>query len=144
MRLKTKYFGEMTIDDSKIINFPEGIPGLEDEKEFIFIEIPENNTFYCLQSTQQEEVAFFLIKPWDFFPDYDIDIPPEELEELEIRTKEDLVLYNIITISNDYKITANLLGPIIINIETLKGKQMILHSEDYQTKHPLLIKERGV
>lgn len=134
----------MPMDEDKIIYFPEGIPGLEDEKEFIFIEIPNNRIFYCLQSIHHEEIAFFLIRPWDFFPEYDIHIPQEDLDDLGIRTMEELLLYNIITISQDSQITANLLGPIIINVETLKGRQIILHNENYQTKHPLLMKERGV
>lgn len=143
MIINTKYFGEIEIDESKKITFAKGLPAFEEIKEYVLIDLPDNPVFHCLQSTKQSEVAFLVIQPWDFFHDYDIDIPQEDLEELEINKKEQVLIYNILTIPKDINnMTANLLGPIVINIENLKGKQVILPQEDYHTKHPLIeIKE---
>lgn len=139
MIINTKYLGQIEIDDKKIITFPTGLPAFEKIKEYILLNLPENDTFFCLQSIQQPEIAFLLIHPWDFFPQYDIDIPQEDLEEINITQRQQVLLYNIVTIPDDsQKITANLMGPILINNENKLGKQVILHQENYHTKHPLI------
>ncbi|SJZ53271.1 flagellar assembly protein FliW [Garciella nitratireducens] len=143
MNIYTKYFGNIKIDPRKIITFPKGIPAFEKSKQYVLLEIEENDNFQCLQSIENVEVAFFLIVPWNFFPDYELNIPQEDLKELKITKIEQVALYNIVSISeNLQKMTANLLAPIVINQETLQGKQVILHQENYHTKHPLLFDEK--
>ncbi len=142
MVINTKYFGETEIDDSRIISFPNGLPAFEEIKEFVLLDLPGNSCFHCLQSIRHPEIAFLLIRPWSFFNDYDIELPRSELEELGITKQEQVAVYNIVTIPADAKkMTANLLGPIVINNETLVAKQVILHDSGYSTKH-LLFPER--
>lgn len=142
MLIETKYFGKIEIDENKIITFPKGLPAFEDSKEFSLLTLPENNLYFCLQSIEHPEVAFFLIHPWDFFSEYDIHIPHDDLEELSIENKGQVQVYNIITIpQNPDNISANLLGPIVINRDVMKAKQIILHESEYHTKHPLLRRE---
>lgn len=145
MIINTKYLGKIQIDSNKILSFPQGIPAFEDQKEFILINLPDNPIFRCLQSTQDPEIAFLVISPWDFFPDYDIHISKEELKDLDIQRSEEVGLYNIVTIPQDSsKMTANLMGPIVINLNNLKGKQVILHQEIYHTKHLLFPEKERV
>lgn len=142
MIIDTKYFGQMEIDEKKKIYFPKGIPAFESIKEFALIPFPDNSLYYCLQSVEQSEVAFLLIQPWAFFPEYEVDIPQEDLVELSIESEEQLQIFNIITIPNNLKeMTANLMAPIIINTSNLKGKQIVLYESEYGTKHSLLNKE---
>ena len=145
MIINTKYLGKIQINPEKILSFPQGIPAFENQKEFVLIHLPDNPIFQCLQSTQDPEVAFLIISPWDFFPDYDIHIPQEELEGLDIQVPKQIGLYNIVTIPQDpNQMTANLMGPIVINLDTLKAKQVILHQENYHTKHLLFTKKEKV
>lgn len=143
MKIHTKYFGMVEINPAKMITFSKGIPSFETVKEYTILDLSDNNTFHCLQSIKHPEIAFFLITPWDFFPDYDINISQEDLEDLNITKIEQVAIYNIVTIPQDpKKITANLLGPIVINRETLQAKQVILSQENYHTKHLLISEER--
>ena len=145
MKIQTKYFGETEIEESKILHFPVGLPAFEDIHDFIMIDLPDNPSFLCLQSTMKAGVAFLLIHPWDFFPDYDIDIPDDDLEELEIGRKEQVLVLATVTIPQDPdQMTANLLAPIIINTETMKGKQVVLHDSPYSEKHPLFPEREAV
>ena len=140
--IDTKYFGKTEIDENQIITFPKGLPAFEDHKEFSLLALPENSLYYCLQSTTQPDIAFLLIDPWDFFPKYDIHIPQVDLKELSIENQEQVQVYNIITIpQNPNDMSANLLGPIVINKATLRAKQIILHESEYHTKHFLLKRE---
>lgn len=139
MKIKSKYFDEIQINPEKILTFPKGIPAFENLREFVLIDLPENNAFTCLQSIDQEQIAFLMITPWDFFPDYDIKIPDQELEEIGIDKKHQVKIYNIATIPEDPKdTTVNLLAPIIINADNRQAKQMVLNTSNYHTKHPLL------
>lgn len=144
MQIQTKYFDQIEINHKNILTFPKGIPAFENLKEFILIDLPDNSAFTCLQSIEEQEIAFLMVNPWDFFPDYDIKISDEELKDIGIQKKEQVKVYNIATIPKEAKnITINLIGPIIINQENNQAEQIILNTPIYHTKHPIL-QERGV
>lgn len=136
MKIKTKFFGEIDVDENNIINFVEGIPGFEDFKSFIVLDIDEKNSLKCLQSTESKDVCLILISPWDYFYDYEIELSDKEQKELEIKKQEDVSVYNVITIRND-KITANLTAPIVINTLNMKGKQIILSNSKYNLRQEI-------
>lgn len=139
MLIDTKFFDKIEIKEDQIITFPRGLPAFEHSKEFSLFGLPENNLYFCLQSIKHPEVAFLLINPWDFFPGYDIQIPQDDLDDLSITKKEQVQVYNIITVpQNPNDISANLLGPIVINKDAMRAKQVILYESGYHTKHPLL------
>ncbi len=137
VKLITKNFGEIEIDEKKIIHFPEGILGFEGEKEFVIINNEdEESPFGWLQSIGNPELAFVIINPFFVYPNYDIVVPEAAQKKLEIQDKEDLSIYSIVVVPKDIeKMTANLLGPIIINAKKLIGKQVILDDDRYSTKH---------
>ena len=75
------------------------------------------------------------------FKDYDIMIPQTAIDKLKIEKAEDVVVYSIVVVPEDIrKMTANLLGPIIINHKEKLGKQVILDDSRYTTKHFCLTK----
>ena len=140
MKLNTKHFGEIDIDDKKIINFIDGIPGFDDQKKFIIIDNPDDTVpFKWLQSIDEPELAFVIINPFVFKDDYEFDLPKHILEKLKIREEKDVLVYSIVVIPEDItKMTANLAGPIIINSREMLGKQIILDDNRYKTKHYIL------
>lgn len=137
MILNTKHFGEIEVEEDKIIHFPEGILGFEEEKQFIIINNEdEKSPFHWLQSVANPNLAFVIINPFFVYPNYDIVIPKSAQEKLEIEEKKDVAIYSIVVVPEDMeKMTANLLGPIVININKKLGKQVILDDERYTTKH---------
>ena len=137
MKLNTKNFGEIEIEEQKIIHFPEGLPGFENENKFIIINSEdEESAFGWLQSIKNPELAFVIINPFFVYPNYDIVIPKIVQEKLKLQDKKDLIIYSIVVVPEDIeKMTANLLGPIIINTKKMIGKQVILDDDRYSTKH---------
>ncbi|NLW22607.1 MAG: flagellar assembly protein FliW [Tissierellia bacterium] len=137
MKLNTTNFGEIEIDEENIIDFPEGIPGFEGEKQFIIINNEdEENPFQWLQSVNNPDLAFVIINPFFVFPDYDIEIPETALNKLNIKDEKDVAVYSIVVVPEDLeKMTTNLLGPIVINVNKKLGKQVILDDSRYTTKH---------
>ena len=139
MQIQTALFGELTISESDIINFPEGLPGFKAEKKFILIPLEEDSPFFYLQSIKEAELCLLLADPFTFFTDYQIKLSDVVLQQLEI-PKEDppLIVLTILTIPGDFKkATANLMAPVVINIEKKLGLQFIPEKTDYKTKHPL-------
>jgi len=137
MKLNTKNFGELDIDEEKVIAFPEGLPGFEAEKEFIIINNEdEENPFCWLQSVSNPDLAFVIVNPFLIFTDYTVDLPETVQEKLKIKDEKDVAVYSIVVVPEDLtKMTANLLGPIVINARERLGKQVILDDSRYTTKH---------
>lgn len=137
MKLMTKNFGAIEIEERKIIYFPEGLPGFEKENKFIIINSEdEESLFQWLQSIENPELTFVIINPFFVYPNYDIVIPKTVQEKLKIEDEKDLVIYSIVVVPEDIeKMTTNLLGPIIINTKKMIGKQVILDDDRYSTKH---------
>jgi len=140
MQINTKHFGEINIDEQKIIEFPQGIIAFEEIKKYIIIENEDKNIpFSWLQSVDNPDLAFVIINPFIFKSDYEFDIPEGVVDELEIIEKEDIAVFSIVVIPEDIKkMTANLLAPIVINTKKSRGKQIILNEYKYKTKHLIL------
>ncbi|MFZ7120918.1 MAG: flagellar assembly protein FliW [Eubacteriaceae bacterium] len=142
MEIQTKYLGEIEVALEKVLMFSSGLMGFEESKEFVLLDIPDNDNFKFLQDIKNSYIAFLVVNPWNFFCEYQMDIPDEELIKMQIKSKEDIAIYNIVTICDVFKnSTANLLAPIILNVKSNIGKQYILQEENYTTKHPLYTEE---
>ena len=135
----TVRFGEIEVEEEKVVHFKEGIPAFEDEHEFLIIPYDEESPYYFMQSLKTPELAFLITTPFIFFPDYVIEIDDETLDELKIKNQEDVMLYSLITIPNGSVryMTANLLAPVVINTENMQAKQIVMEKTRYTTKHRL-------
>ncbi len=143
MKIQTKYLGEVDIDRDQIISFPKGLLGFEDHREFVILGIEDNRFFKFLQDIHHEYISFLLINPWDFFQDYDIELPDDKLYKISIDPEEEekIDIYSIVTMGDELKdSTCNLLAPIVINRRDKKGKQFVLNNSPYTTKHGLFPK----
>ncbi|WIV12048.1 flagellar assembly protein FliW [Proteiniborus sp. MB09-C3] len=140
MKLLTRDFNEIEIDEKNIINFKDGIPGFDDLERFIIIANPDMDIpFKWLQSVEQPELAFIITNPFLFKEDYEFNIPEHILEKLNIKDEKDVLVYSVVVIPEDItKMTANLAGPIIINTREKLGKQIVLDDNRYTTKHYIL------
>jgi len=86
-----------------------------------------------------EQVAFVLVSPFLFRPDYEVNISNEELAEIGIHSPEKALIFTIVTIPPDGSpMTANLQGPLVINRDTRKGKQAVLTDSRWKTKHDIM------
>lgn len=142
-KLSTTRFGKIEIDETKIINFAEGIPAFDAEKEFVIIPYSQDAPFFFLQSVKTPDLAFLMANPFVFFEDYEFTINDESLQKLKLKDQKDLLIYCLLTIpeSNIKKATANLLAPIIINQVNHQGMQLILENSPYNTRHLLINKK---
>ena len=138
MEILTRDFGKVNIDEDKIIEFPDGIPGFKDEKEFVLLPLDEDSLFVIMQSVNTPELAFITIEPRNIIKDYEFVISEKTEELLQIEGIEDIILLNIVNIKDKLQdMTINLAAPLVININKNLGKQIILDDSKYPVKFKL-------
>lgn len=138
MKVATKAYGLVDVDERQSIKFPYGLLGFEQLKDYVLLDA-EQQPFYWLQSVDVERVAFILVNPFLFRPDYELDISDHELNEIGISNPKDALVFTIVTIPADGSaMTANLQGPLVINKDNRIGKQMILMDPRWKTKHDIV------
>lgn len=142
MRIITARFGDMEILSENIIHMSTGILGFPNCKQYILIPHKENSPFLWYQSVEDPSLAFVVMNPFLFNPDYDVPISPQLAASLGAKEVKELEVLAIVTIPKDrpQEMTANLLGPIIINSVKKLAKQIVLDPERYSTKTLLLPK----
>ncbi|MBN2652254.1 MAG: flagellar assembly protein FliW [Spirochaetales bacterium] len=137
MTIDSKAYGKVEIEESQIINFPFGIPGFEDYTEFALLDA-EQHSFFWLQSLKKIEVAFVLVDPQMFRPDYFLNISSFDLKSIDIdESAPDMLILSIVTIRENSDMTANLAGPIIVNRLNKKARQVINDDSRWQIRHSI-------
>lgn len=135
--LNTKYFGKLSYTDEELIHFEEGLFGFEAQHDFILICFEENSdSMLCLQSVSEESLAFIVINPFHFLPQYAPQLTESDLNSLKVDDENKLLFYVICVVQEPIQnSTANLKCPIVIHSETKKAKQVILDDTLYSFKH---------
>jgi len=139
MKIETKQFGTVEVAEKEIITFNEGLFGFEDKQRYFVIRENEKSYFSFLQSADEPGLCFVIANAKEIIKNYVLSITENDYELMGIREKDELTDFVIITIPvNVEEISANLLGPIIINCRTMIGKQVISQNPEYTTKFRIL------
>ncbi len=140
MKLTTRIFGEVDVDESKIIDFPNGIIGFPDMQKFTLIhdEEKETNSIKWLQSLDEPTFAMPVMDPLVVCPDYRPEVEKVAVEGIGEATDDDLLVLVTVTVPHDLKLmTVNLKGPFIINTNNMKASQTIIDNDEYPVKFPI-------
>ncbi len=140
MKLTTRIFGEVEIDDSKIICFPNGIIGFPDLQKFTLMHDEEQGTgtIKWLQSIDEPGFAMPVMDPLVVCSGYKPEIDKDKIEGIGELTDDDILVLVTVTVPHDLtKMTVNLMGPFIINVKDMKGAQCIVDNDDYPVKFPI-------
>ena len=145
MKIDTTRFGTVEVPEEKIITMSHGLLGFPETRRFCIFQHKEGSPFFWYQSIDDPALAFVIINPWLFKPDYRVDLEAamHAMGWEGDRNNLPLECYVIVTIpkGEPEKMTANLIGPIILNAETREALQIVLPDETYSHKYPLLKKE---
>ncbi len=145
MVLKTRYFGELDIEESDILQFKRGVPGFNEVKRFILIDNEEKGSpFRWLQGVEEPKPAFVIVDPFAVRKDYEVNLSDEILNELDIKDASTVSVYCIVVVPDDIsKMTVNLQAPLIINTANHMGRQLILDIDRYSVRHYILEELHG-
>lgn len=139
MVFTSKVHGEIQYEENNVITFNKGIPGLNELKKFILLDLEEYEPFKLLQSLEDDEISLIVTSPYEFFSEYEIKLSEETTKNLNIESPEQVMILTTVTLNSDVKkITTNLQGPIVINTSNNFGEQIILDNSEYKVKSPLI------
>ena len=137
MNVMTLRFGEIGIDESRIIEMPDGMLGFTDRR-FIILSPDNNGQFFWLQSLETPDLAFVVTDPASFFDGYEVNLTSDEFELIKLEPDSEVIILAVVTMASDVaEITLNLQGPIVVNPRKMVAKQIVLGEGKYGTKHPL-------
>ena len=138
MKVKTTRFGELEVNPTDLVTFAEGLFGFENLKKYFVVDPGDSTLILWLQSTEDEKVAFPIIEPKIFKPDYIAKLLPADLNGLELDSLQTAKLYSILTIpANVTEMSANLKAPVVVNSAKKVGKQIVLQDSKLSVKHEM-------
>ena len=138
MQIETVRFGSVEIDEAKLITFHEGIPGLEDYRNYALLQFEESYPIIWLQSVDEGGICLPVLDTFAVLSGYVFDIDDEDVKQLELKGPEELHVVSVLVIPEDIQgMTANLAAPIIINTVSGKAKQIMITGSDYNVRAPV-------
>jgi flagellar assembly factor FliW len=128
-----------TPDEGILLTFPKGLVGFPSLTQFRLFEPQDAYPLKFLQSVEEKEVAFVCIDPVGIKADYEVPLDQDEAEALHLELPEEALVLTLVVVPEDPRhMTTNLAGPLVINIKTLKGFQLVLSSDKYPLRFPIL------
>ena len=120
------------------IVFPEGLIGCDAWKRFVLITDDEvDMPLARLQSLDDPDMALIITNPTIVDPTYAASISDQDRAELALDASTEPVMYCTLSVQSDGWLTANLLGPLVLNPSNRTGKQLVLTDSSYSTRHPV-------
>jgi flagellar assembly factor FliW len=139
MQINTTRFGTIEISEDKLIHFPLGLLGFEGRQRYLIIDSDEAAPMRWLQCVDEPALAFLVVEPTLFFPDYVFPFSQDDREMLRLEEDQPVVVACTVVIPEDpSQMTINLMGPLVLNPESRIGKQMVLHDTQYSPRQRLI------
>ena len=140
MKVKTTRFGEIEVDQARVIRFEKGLLGFPDDSDYVLLQTNDEGTFFWLQSVTRAELAFVVSDPLLFVPNYQVPVKTDDFEKIALKNMAEAQVLIIVN-KVDRTLTGNLQGPLVINSLNHRGCQLVLSEKKYDTRHPLLTLE---
>jgi flagellar assembly factor FliW len=142
MNIQSQRFGVVEFADDAVVSFPAGVIGFANERRFVLI--PHKNSSYLawLQSATTPALAFPVVSAHAFGTDYaDVSIEAAKVAGVGARAEECAVMV-ILCAPQAQPATVNLLAPVVVNLQTRLGAQVILQDNRYTTREPFVLNLR--
>ncbi|WP_170008232.1 flagellar assembly protein FliW [Bacillus fonticola] len=141
MNIETKYHDTIQIEANQIYTFQRGIPGFPEEHQFTILQLTDDGMYQVLQSINTPMLAFVITNPFAFLANYEFTLDEPTVEQLHLENEEEAQIFVIVTVTDPFdQSTANFQAPIICNVRTKEGKQVVLNEGNYAMKQPLITK----
>ncbi len=139
MKFDTPRFGTIEVEEDKLLQFEQGLPGFPTCKRFVVMDHDLQTPLKWLQSVDRPEVAFLVVEPEQIVGSYQVEVPDSVLQQLGLEQgaqPSDVALFVILNVA-DENLTANLRAPVVVNVAQRRAFQLILDRSDVSLRHPL-------
>ncbi len=128
IKLKTSRFGELEVEEDKVVDFPDGLIGLPETKTFILID-HKDTPLKWLQAVDDPDIAFIVVSPEEISEGYKVDIDKKVKNYLQLDNDDDLAILVTMRVEGD-DVIANFQGPLLINASSRNGVQVVLENAE--------------
>lgn len=135
MTIPSDLLGSLEVEADELFRFPQGLFGFPDCSSFVLLSA-ERDGLYWLQSADFSSLTFLLVDPFPLFPGYAVDLTEGDTADLAVESPDDVSILSIVTLpgSMEEMPTANLQGPIALNMRTRTAKQIVLEENEFGTR----------
>lgn len=143
LKVTTTRFGEITVPEDQVIHMPQGMVGFPGLRRYALVQHQPDSAFHWLQSLDRVDLAFVVVNPVVFKPDYQITLAGGQVKLLEVTDPGHIQVWVVVTIpkGQPQDMSANLKAPVVINLSNRKAGQLIMDDEGYSLRHPLTPKK---
>ena len=147
--LETKNFGTISYELESAVEFPAGLPGFEERRLFLALRYPDTEPLVFLQSLEDPGLCFLTLPVLAVDPHYQLRVRAEDRERVGLPTGRPLrfgedVLCLVVLSLRESGPTANLLGPVVINLGNRKAVQAVAPESGYSHQYALVPEEAPV
>lgn len=137
MHVNTTRFGTVSVEDDRVIDLPAGLLGFSGHEQWVLLQPDDDGIFFWLQSVDRADLAFVVTDPTLWITDYEATIRREQMEALGL---DDFGSAQVFVIVNRYDgaLTANLQGPLVVNVANRRGMQLVLADNRWTTRHEIV------
>lgn len=137
MIVQTSRFGQVEVDDGRVITFEKGLLGFPRYHEYVLIQPSDEGYFFWLQSLDSPELAFVVTDPSLFVQDYKVPLKADQMTEMGLDSIQDAQVLVIVNKRGNV-LTGNLQGPLVVHTHKREGYQLVLSDRRFSTRTPLL------
>jgi flagellar assembly factor FliW len=141
-RYDTRDLGRISYELESTIQFPAGVPGFEERRDFVAVTVPNNEPLVFLQSLEDPALCFITLPALAIDAQLRLSIDPEDLRRLDLATDrqpligEEVLCLAIISL-RDTGPTVNLMAPVVVNLRNRKAVQAVMPESGYSHRHTL-------
>jgi flagellar assembly factor FliW len=135
MKISTTRFGSLTIEETDLLTFVDGLIGMEDCRRWVLLADAQNSALGWLQSLDRPEVALGVVSPRRFVPDYQVRVARREIQPLGLQSPNDAQILAIVSHSGG-ALALNLKAPLVIHVAERLGRQIVAR-DDHAVQHRL-------
>jgi flagellar assembly factor FliW len=122
-----------------VIHFDEGLIGFSECKDFVLMENEALEPFRLLQSLDSPQVSFLVLEPTALVNNYCDQVPTRDWQSVGINARTNPLAFVIVVIgATPETSTGNFQAPLLVNYDTMIGKQVILTDAGFSVRHPLV------
>ena len=139
MRIENTKLGDIEIDDARIVTLPEGILGFSDARRYVVLDIRKGSSLKWLLCVDRPELALVVTDPYAWFPDYKMPLADSDTAAIAFREEDEMSVMAVVTLRGRRRedTTLNLRAPVVVNLRTLLGRQVVLSEDRWGIRVPL-------
>jgi flagellar assembly factor FliW len=138
LKFNNHRLGDIEVEVDAVLTFPAGILGFSDCRRFALLPHRPGTPFFWLIPIDRDDIAFVVVNPETFFPDYLPSLTPDQLAPLNLGPDADHSLGMLVVVSfHGGSPTANLRAPLILDLARRRAIQAVQMGQKFDTQMPL-------